>query len=118
VSLWCALYVVSKPSVLYVFRPVSIRALLPAKQTHIMSNPAVLLALRLGTHCCGLIEKGHPWRAQHTCAHVKSKSSLTLFVTCAEYNKCKPYHKPYLLKPLTNSDVQEELRKYLPNKLK
>ena len=45
-------------------------------------------------------------------------SIQTLFVTCAEYNKCQPYRDMLIYKPLTISVVQEELRKYLPNKLK
>ena len=40
------------------------------------------------------------------------------FVTCAKYNKCRLYHEMLTYKPLTNSVVQEELRKYLPSRLK
>ena len=44
------------------------------------------------------------------------KSNQTLFVTCAEYNKCSgPYREMLTYKLLANSAVQEELRKYLPN---
>jgi hypothetical protein len=39
------------------------------------------------------------------------------FVTCAEY-KCRLYCESSTYKPLTNSAVQEELRKYLPSRLK
>ena len=44
------------------------------------------------------------------------KSNQTL--SHAEYNKCRPYREMLTYKPLTNSAVQEELRTYLPNKLK
>ena len=45
------------------------------------------------------------------------KSNQT-FVTSAEYNKYRPYREMLTYKHLTNSAVQEKLRKYLPNKLK
>ena len=38
-------------------------------------------------------------------------------ITCAEY-KCRPYREMLTYKPLTNTAVQEELIKYLPNKQK
>ena len=42
-----------------------------------------------------------------------------LFVTCAEYNSCRPYRKMLTDKPLTNKAVQEiEFGKYLQNKIK
>jgi hypothetical protein len=39
---------------------------------------------------------------------VQIKSNQTLFVTCAEYNKCRLYSEMLTYKPLTNSAVQEE----------
>ena len=48
----------------------------------------------------------------------QQRQAQTLFVTCAEYNKCRPYREMLTHKPLTNRVVQEELRKYLPNKIK
>jgi hypothetical protein len=54
------------------------------------------------------------------CTRTPFKSYQTFFVTCAEYNKCRPYSETLTgtYKPLTNSAVQEELRKYLPGGLK
>jgi hypothetical protein len=49
---------------------------------------------------------------------LEHRSNETLFVTCAENNKCRPYREMHTYNPLTNSAVQEELRKYLPNRLK
>jgi hypothetical protein len=45
-------------------------------------------------------------------------SNQTLFVTCAEYNKCRLYCGMHTYKPLTNSAVQEELRKHLQSYIK
>jgi hypothetical protein len=42
-----------------------------------------------------------------------------LFVTCTEYNRCRPYREMLTYKPLTNNAAQEiELIQYLLNKLK
>ncbi|CDQ78334.1 unnamed protein product [Oncorhynchus mykiss] len=47
-----------------------------------------------------------------------SKSNQMLFVTCVEYNRCRPYREMLTYKPLTNNAVQEmELRKYLRTSL-
>ena len=40
------------------------------------------------------------------------QSNQDVFVTCAKY-KCRAYCEMLTYKPLTNSAVQEELRKYL-----
>jgi hypothetical protein len=57
--------------------------------------------------------------ALNTLGILSAKSNQNyVFVTCAEYNKYRPYLEMLTCKPLTNSVVQEELRKYLPNKLK
>jgi hypothetical protein len=56
---------------------------------------------------------------QHQCptSPMLFKSNQTLFVTCAKY-KYRLYREMLTYKPLTNRAVQEELRKYLPNRLK
>ena len=36
------------------------------------------------------------------------KANQNVFVTCAEYNKCRLYCEMLTYKPLTNSAVQEE----------
>jgi hypothetical protein len=46
---------------------------------------------------------------------INSKSNQTLFVTCDEYNRCRPYSEMLTYKHLTNNAVQEF---DLPNKLK
>ena len=67
--------------------------------------------------------KGHTHIYTHTMVqseiqHISIKSNQTLFATCTEYNKYRPYREILTYKPLTNSSVQEELRKYLQNRLK
>jgi hypothetical protein len=49
----------------------------------------------------------------HTCfaeTYFWPMSQIKLFVTCAEYNKCRPYHEMLTYKPLTNSAVQERVK--------
>jgi hypothetical protein len=54
------------------------------------------------------------WDANSKCHSFQLyiKSNQTVFVTCTECNKCRPYREMFTYEPLTNSAVQEELRKY------
>ena len=44
---------------------------------------------------------------------LNAKSNQILFVTCAEYNRCRPYRETLTYKPLTNNAVQERVKKIL-----
>jgi hypothetical protein len=48
---------------------------------------------------------------------IKSNHIKLYLSHAPKYNKCRPYCEMLTYKPLTNSAVQEELRKYLRNKL-
>ena len=59
------------------------------------------------------------WKGQFRYGQMKRQIKLIVFVTCAEYNRCRLDREMLTYKPLTNNAVQDiELRKYLLKKLK